>query len=127
MKRLLACGIIFSALAASPAMAAQPSAACTAKRADIEAQLAEATTQQRKQEVAGLQKALKANQANCTDASLAKDRDRDIKQAQKKVAERERSLAEAERKGDAKKIADRQAKLEAARSGLARAERPISQ
>ncbi|RYF65369.1 MAG: DUF1090 domain-containing protein [Comamonadaceae bacterium] len=108
-------------------MAAEPSPACAAKRADIQAQLSEATAQKRKHEVAGLQKALKANQANCTDASLAKDRDRDIKQAQKKVAERERSLAEAERKGDAKKIADRQAKLEAARSGLARAERPISQ
>lgn len=102
-------------------------AARPAKRANIEAQIAEATTRNRKQEIAGLQKALKANKANCTDASLAKERDRDIKAAKKKVAEREKSLAEAERKGDAKKIADRQAKLDEAKQQLTMAERPVGQ
>lgn len=70
---------------------------------------------------------MKANKANCTDASLAKGRDRDIKQLQQEVAERERSLAEAQREGDAKKMAERQAKLDAARSRLARPKKPICQ
>lgn len=123
MKRAIVCSVVL-ALFSSVAVAAQPSAACAAKRAEIESELAEATAHGRKHEAAGLQKALKANRANCTDASLARERDRDIKQARKKVAEREHSLAQARRKGDAQKIADREAKLEAARQALARAERP---
>lgn len=124
MKRLLVCGLMFSALA-GPAMAAESSVACAAKRSDIESQLSEARARHRKQEIAGLEKALRANKATCTDASLARERDKDIRQAREKVAERERSLAEAERKHDARKIADRRAKLEEARRELARAERPI--
>lgn len=124
MKRFFICSVVL-ALFGSGAMAAQPSAACAAKRADIESQLAEATAHGRKHEATGLQKALKANRANCTDVSLARERDRDIKQARKKVAEREHSLAQAKRKGDAGKIADREAKLETARQALARAERPV--
>jgi hypothetical protein len=123
MKRLLITGITVAMLAGT-AVAAQPSAACAAKRAEIENQLAEANAHGRKHEAAGLQKALKANRARCSDASLARARDQDIKQARKKVAEREHSLAQARRKGDADKIADREAKLEEARQALARAERP---
>jgi hypothetical protein len=124
MKRLILCAM-FGAVVGQT-MAVQPSVACAAKRADIEAQLSEATAHGRKQEIAGLQKALRANKANCTDESLAKDREKDIKQAQKKVAEREQSLAEAKRKGDPKKIADREAKLDVARRELTRAETPIA-
>lgn len=123
MKHLLISGIALAMLAGT-ALAAQPSAACAAKRADIERQLADATAHGRKHEVAGLQKALKANRANCTDMSLARARDEDIKQARKKVAEREHSLAQARRKGDAGRIADREAKLDEARQAPARAERP---
>ena len=79
------------------------------------------------QELAGLQRALAANQAHCSDASLAKAREADIRAAQKKVAEREKSLAEAERKGNAKKIAKRKAKLAEARRDLAEAEKPLAQ
>lgn len=57
---------------AAPTLANEPSSACQAKRRNIEAQLANATEHGRKQEVAGLKKALRANQANCTDASLEK-------------------------------------------------------
>ncbi len=58
---------------------------------------------------------------------LAREREKDISQARRKVAERERSLADAKRKGDAKKIADREAKFETARRELTRAEKPIAQ
>ncbi|MGB3069684.1 MAG: DUF1090 domain-containing protein [Ottowia sp.] len=126
MKHLLWCGLLLSAFTGH-AIAAERSAACVAKQSNIEAQLVQAKERGHKREIAGLQKALNANKANCTDESLAKEREKGIRQAQKKVAERERSLAEAERKGDAKKIADRKAKLDAARSELALAEKPIAQ
>lgn len=125
MKQLLVCCLVVGVWSGY-ASAGQPSAACAAKRTDIEAQLNEATSRGRQQEIAGLRRALKANEAHCTDASLAKEREKDIKQAQKKVAERERSLAEAKRKGDAKKIADKESKLEDARRELARAEQPLA-
>ena len=68
-----------------------------------------------------------ANQAHCTDASLAKERDEDIQKAQEKVAEREKSLAEAKLKGAADKIAKKQAKLDEARRALTEAQKPIGQ
>jgi len=117
MKKLLFFALALGATTVDAA-AAQPSAACAAKRASIEAQLQEATLRNRRQEVAGLQRALKANKAHCTDEVLAKERETNIKNAQRKVAERERDLAEAQAKGDAKKIASRQEKLEAARREL---------
>ncbi len=110
---------------AAPAFAEEPSPACQAKRRNIEAQLANATEHGRKQEAAGLKRALRANQVHCTEATLEKDRNADIRQAQKKVAEREKSLREAEQKGDPKKRAERQAKLDEARRELAEAEQPI--
>lgn len=110
---------------AAPASAAEPSSACQAKRRNIEAQLANATENGRKQEAAGLRRALRANQSHCTEESLEKARNADIQQAQKKVAEREKSLREAEQKGDPKKRAERQAKLDEARRELAEAEQPI--
>lgn len=118
-------GAVFLLASTSSSFAAERSPACEAKRADIEAQLSQAKSSGRSHEVAGLNKALAANQARCTDASLAKERDARIRDAQRKVKAREKSLAEAERKGDAEKIAARQAKLEQARGDLADAEKPI--
>jgi len=127
MKAIAAALCCASALLAfaPPTFAAEPSPACQVKRRNIEAQLANATEQGRKQEVAGLKRALRANQAHCTDESLEKERSAEIRQAQKKVAEREKSLREAEQKGDPKKLAERKAKLDEARSELAEAEQPI--
>ncbi len=121
----LLCVSAWLALSAPAAFAATPSPACEAKRAQIQAQLAEATERGRRQEVAGLKKALRANQANCSDAALEKEREGKIRQAQKKVNEREASLREAGQKGDAKKQASRQAKLDEARRELAEAEQPL--
>lgn len=126
MRASLICAMLLT-LSAAPGFAAERSPACEAKRAAIETQISEATTRGRSQEIAGLKKALAANKARCTDASLAKERDGKILTAQKKLAAREKSLAEAQSKGDAKKIADRQAKLDAARRDLAEAEKPVGQ
>lgn len=106
-------------------MAQQPSAACEAQRVRIEAQIERAKAEGNRKELAGLQKALSANKANCSDASLAAERQRDIQKATKKVADREKDLAEAKRKGDPDKIAKRQGKLDQARQALAEAEKPL--
>ncbi len=123
MKRLIVCGALFAAFT-GPALA-DPSPACVAKRTYIENQIAEARANNRTEQVEGLQRALKANKANCTDESLAKERDEDIREAQQEVAERERDLAEAKRDGDADKITKRQEKLNEARAELEEAKKPI--
>lgn len=125
MRTLALVAAALWALHAAPAQAAELSPACAAKRASIEAQIAEARAHGRKHELAGLKKALRNNQAHCTDRSLAKQREAQIRQAQRKLAAREQGLREAEAKGDAKKIADRTAKLEQARRELAEAEQPL--
>jgi hypothetical protein len=126
MKASLLCALLLAAFTPLT-FAAERSAACEAKRATIAAQISEAKSRGRSQEIAGLERALAANKARCTDSSLAKEREAHIRDAKKKVASREKSLAEAERKGDAEKIAARQAKLDEARSALTVAERPIGQ
>ena len=112
-------------LYAAPALAAKPSPACDAKQARIESEMAEATAQGHTRQVAGLKKALRANKTHCTDASLAKERDANIREATRKVTEREKGLAEAEKKGDAKKMAARKAKLDEARRDLTEAQKPL--
>lgn len=118
---------MFMFAAVSPVVAAELSPACAAKRTEIETQIAQAESHGRSREVAGLKKALAANKAHCSDASLTREREAKIRDARKKLAEREKSLAEAERKGDQKKIAARTAKLDEARRELAEAEKPVGQ
>ncbi len=111
---------------ASSAMSSELSPACAAKRAEIERQLDVATSHGRTRQAAGLRTALKENRSYCTDEGLAKERERDIRQARQKVTQREKKLAEAQRKGDAKKIASRQEELNIARRALADAQRPVA-
>lgn len=126
MKALvLSAGLL--TLCALPAFAAQASPACAAKRANIESQISEARARGHTQALNGLQRALKANIAHCTDASLAEERAAKIAKAQHELAERESDLREAERKGDAQKIATRKAKLDEARRDLAEAQQPLMQ
>lgn len=113
------------ATATLPARAASP--ACEAKRAEIESSLADAQAHGNARQVRGLKRALGANQAHCTDASLAKERDREIRDAQREVAQREGDLQSAQRKGDADKIRTRQAKLDEARADLERVQKPLPQ
>ncbi|MEK1906965.1 MAG: DUF1090 domain-containing protein [Pseudomonas sp.] len=126
MKKLPLCLSLLTLIAA-PAFAAESSPACQAKQADIQAQITAATARGNSQEVAGLQKALQANQANCSDATLAAEREEKIKDAREEVTERESDLREAEQDGDVQKIAKRQAKLEEARGELLKAEQPLAQ
>lgn len=123
--RTLAILAAILAVYAEAALAAEPSPACDAKRASIEAQISEATARGRTRELAGLKKALENNKAHCTDQSLANEREAQIKKAQQEVEDRERDLREAEEKGDPKKIAKRKAKLEEARAELTEAEKPL--
>lgn len=123
MKQFIMASLLV--IAATPLLAAEPSAACAAKRARIESQISQAQAQGRQQQLAGLQKALRANQAHCTDALLATERDSDIHKATKKLADREHKLAQAQAKGDPRKIARQQAALDAARDELAEAQKPL--
>ena len=125
MKQLFIASLLV--LAATPLLAAQPSAACAAKRARIESEIsqAQAQAQGRQQQLAGLQKALRANQSHCTDALLATERESDIQKATKKVTQREQKLAKAQAKGDSRKIASQQAELDESRSELAQAQKPL--
>lgn len=125
MKQLFIVGLLV--LAATPLLAAEPSAACAAKRTRIESEIsqAQAQAQGRQQQLAGLQKALRANQSHCTDAMLTAERKSDIQKATKKVAQQEQKLAKAQAKGDSGKVAKQQASLDEARSELSQAQKPL--
>jgi hypothetical protein len=123
MKPILLAGLL--ALLATPVLAQPPSAACEAKTVRIQSQISRAQADGNQRQLAGLEKALRAHQAGCSDAGLAAERERDIRQATKKVAERDKALAEARRKGDAGKIARRQSQLDEARQALAEAQKPL--
>lgn len=111
---------------AAPAGAAGFGPACAAKQADIEAEIAAAQARGNRQELAGLNRALKATKARCTDEELQRAHDSRIRKAQRELAEREEDLAEAQRSGDRDKIAQRSAKVEDARRKLAEAEKPLA-
>ena len=123
MKQLFIVGLLV--LAATPLLAAEPSAACAAKRTRIESEISQAQAQGRQQQLAGLQKALRANQSHCTDAMLTAERKSDIHKATKKVAQQEQKLAKAQAKGGSEKIAKRQSELDEARSELTQAQKPL--
>ena len=112
----------FLIIHASPSFAAQPGPGCSAKQTRIESSITEATARGNKHEIAGLNKALRATKANCTEESLLKEKEASIQKARKKLSERERDLAQAEKSGDAKKIDKRRIKLEEARRELAEEE-----
>ena len=130
MKPLIVCALPLlgaTLLGTAPLIAAEPSPACVAKRTEIERSLSEATARANTREVRGLRKALRANQDNCTTASLEAERNRDIAEATQDVADREAELAKAEHKGDASKVAKQREKLDEARRDLAEAQRPLPQ
>lgn len=61
--------------------------------------------------VRGLEKALRENQAHCSDAKLEQEHAARIADQERKVERRQRDLDEARGTGKAGKIADREAKL----------------
>lgn len=107
-------------LGAGTAQAAAPDAGltgCDAKRSAIENQLKIAREHGNAAQAAGLEEALRG-MANCTDASLRKEREQKVLDARHEVAQREKDLKKAEKKGDAEKINKRKDKLAESRKEL---------
>lgn len=74
----------------------------------------------------GLETALANVRTYCTESSLKKDINEKIAEKQKKVAEREVELKEAQAKGDPKKIAKKQKKLLSAQQELDEAKKELT-
>lgn len=123
MKRLIFAAIIL--LGSRPLFAAEQSPACTAKRTEIERGISEAEARGNTRQARGLKRALQANESHCTTALLEAERARDIAEASNEVVERRADLEEAQRRGDARKIAKRRAKLDEAVMELRNAEQPL--
>jgi len=107
-------------LGAGTTQAAAPDAGltgCDAKRSAIENQLKIAREHGNAAQAAGLEEALRGV-ANCTDASLRKEREQKVLDARHEVAQREKDLKKAEKKGDAEKINKRKDKLAESRKEL---------
>jgi hypothetical protein len=92
---------------------AQPAAGqtCVAKRDAIVRDIDEAKAKGQKQRIRGLERALDANQRNCSEAGLQAEHRKRIQAQERKVAERQRDLQQARRQGRPEKIAQREAKL----------------
>src|SRR5690606_20029366 len=112
MKRfavlLLLSSVSTLSVANNTASASAPT--CEQKRADILKQIDHARQNGNDKRVAGLNKALREQEANCSPESLRKAREKDVAEARDKLAERERELQEAKAEG---KYAGKQAKSEA--------------
>ncbi len=111
---------------AAPAWA-QPAApaGCAAKVQDIQAQLEQARKRGNRNRVNGLEKALRETRANCTDASLRAEREREVAKHEREVEERRKDLREAEAERDPKEIDKRRGKLADALAELSEARREL--
>lgn len=127
MKRL-ATAVLLASIATLSFAQKAPDAVdpCLKKRQDILTQIAQAKAKGNDKQVAGLNKALKANDANCTPESLRAAREKDVSEARAKVADRDRELTEAKAEGkDKEKIAKREQKLNEAQTELQRAQKAL--
>ena len=91
---------------------------CAAKRQAISAQIEQAKAHGNSEQQAGLEKALSEVTANCTDASLRKERENKVLDAKHEVSRRQADLDKAMKKGDADKINKRKEKLAQSRKEL---------
>lgn len=91
---------------------------CAAKRQAISAQIEQAKAHGNGAQQAGLEKALSEVTANCTDASLKKERENKVLDAKHEVSRRQADLDKAMKKGDADKINKRKDKLAESRKEL---------
>ena len=106
---------------ATPLLAAQEApqlTGCAAKRQAISAQIEQAKSHGNSAQQAGLEKALSEVTANCTDASLKKERENKVLDAKHEVSRRQVDLDKAMKKGDAEKINKRKDKLAQSRKEL---------
>lgn len=91
---------------------------CAAKRQAISTQIEQAKAHGNSAQQAGLEKALSEVTANCTDASLKKERENKVLDAKHEVSRRQADLDKAMKKGDADKINKRKDKLAESRKEL---------
>lgn len=129
MKRLAAAVLLASIATLSFAQKA-PNAAdpCLKKRHDILTQIDQAKAKGNAKQLAGLNKALKANDANCTPESSRRTREKDVSEARAKMVDRDRELAEAKAEGkDKEKIARHEQKLNEAQTELQRAQKALGE
>ena len=106
---------------ATPLLAAEEAAqltGCAAKRQAISTQIEQAKAHGNSDQQAGLEKALSEVTANCTDASLRKERENKVLDAKHDVSRRQADLDKAMKKGDAEKINKRKDKLAESRKEL---------
>ncbi|EJP9631514.1 DUF1090 domain-containing protein [Salmonella enterica] len=99
---------------------------CGYKRQQLEHQLEYAQAYNNAHRVAGLQRALRRINENCTDNRLLTQKENKIVEKKRKVADLQRELEQARASGKREKIASKQAKLEEAREELAEARRELS-
>ncbi|WP_043008967.1 DUF1090 domain-containing protein [Comamonas testosteroni] len=110
--------IAVSALAAQAALAQSAHATCEGKRAEISRDIEYAKAKGQVSRVRGLEKALRENQAHCSDAKLEQEHAARIAEQERKVEKRQRDLDDARETGKAGKITDREAKLAKERAEL---------
>ncbi|MGE7814237.1 DUF1090 domain-containing protein [Pseudomonas sivasensis] len=106
---------------ATPLLAAEEATqltGCAAKRQAISTQIEQAKAHGNSDQQAGLEKALSEVTANCTDASLRKERENKVLDAKHDVSRRQADLDKAMKKGDAEKINKRKDKLAESRKEL---------
>lgn len=113
MRHLLPSILVAAITSISVSAVAQPitSESCNAKRDAIERDIDAAKAKGQAQRVRGLERAMRANQRNCSEARLQAEHRKRIQAQERKVAERQRDLNEAKEKGRADKIAQRESKL----------------
>ncbi|WP_095195983.1 DUF1090 domain-containing protein [Pseudomonas sp. Irchel 3A7] len=106
---------------AAPLMAAEDApglTGCAAKKQGIINQIELAKSHGNAEQQAGLEKALSEVTANCTDASLKKERENKVLDAKHEVSRRQADLDKAMKKGDPEKIDKRKEKLAESRKQL---------
>ena len=113
--------LTFASLMSAPLLAAEEApqlTGCAAKRQAISTQIDQAKAHGNSEQQAGLEKALSEVTANCTDASLRKERENKVLDAKHEVSRRQADLDKAMKKGDADKINKRKDKLAQSRKDL---------
>ncbi|AMG56475.1 DUF1090 domain-containing protein [Pantoea vagans] len=127
-KTLLTLSFCLLPLTFTAAHAASNLTGCAAKKQKIETQISFARQHNNTHQVAGLEKALREVNQNCTEGSLLKQRQEKVAEKKFKVQEREQALAKAKAEGrSASKIQKRKDKLAEAHEELKEAEQALQQ
>lgn len=100
-------------------------AGCSIKKQKIQTQIRYAKAHHNDYRVAGLERALRRVETNCSDESLRWEREQKIREKQQKVSEREFKLKEAERSGYPKDVSKKLKKLNQAREELSKSQQTL--